>query len=274
MRIGEKTHFILSDYLKLLKNGIADDENIAKLKDKMTQEMKDEFQMSKERNYEDGYNKDNKFWLSEHYYGLDVDSRLDESIDKVINNLDVFKESDRNEKILSYFKKAKTVYIESPREKDFENMKIKLYNIPELKDIVIMAAPDFGAIFENDSYLIIDWKSGQEKMEADWPSDQIKIYALKLILKTRKDIDNLDISWYEVYVPSLNKIGGKITKEDIQNIEKKLVDDVSYQKQFIVDGDIINNVPLKSNEFKRTKSSKKCDGCTFRKVCEQLKEFE
>ena len=54
-------------------------------------------------------------------------------------------------------------------------MKLKLGSIPELKNINVMASPDFGVIFDEKKYLIIDWKSGQEKNDSDGVSDQLKI---------------------------------------------------------------------------------------------------
>jgi len=86
---------------------------------------------------------------------------------KVLNNLDVFLQSDRNEKVQHYFKTAKTVFIEKPREKDFDSMKVNLYSIPELRNLNVMAAPDFGVVFSDNRYLIIDRKTGQEKMDTD-----------------------------------------------------------------------------------------------------------
>ena len=137
-----------------------------------------------------------------------------------------------------------------------------------------MASPDFGVIFDDHKYLIIDWKSGQEKNDSDGASDQLKIYALKMILKWHKEIDDLDIEGYEIYLPSMNQIGGKITKADIDGIIEKLKEDVEYQKQFIIDGDEYKNEPLAHTAFARTKSEKKCASCTFRHVCEELKGTE
>jgi len=56
-----------------------------------------------------------------------------------------------------------------------------------------MASPDFGVVFDENRYLIIDWKSGQEKLDGDDVSDQIKIYALKTLLKMRADVENVSI---------------------------------------------------------------------------------
>lgn len=273
MRVGEKTHHLISDYLNALKYEKVQEGDIQPFKDRIIEEMRSEFEQSKTRDYT-SYDRDHKFWLSEHYYGENVDDKLEDVIQKVINNLDVFLQSDWYEKVQHYFKTAKMVYVEKPRERDFEGMKVNLSSIPELKNLNVMAAPDFGVIFSDDNYLIIDRKTGQEKFSADWTSDQLKIYALKTLLKAKKTIDDIQIEWYEVYLPALNKIGGKIEKSDIDEIIQKIKDDVEYQKQFIVDGDIVKNEALPHTHFPRTTSEKKCATCTFRKVCEELKAFE
>lgn len=273
MRVGEKTHHLLSDYLNALKKWELDEAAIQAIKDRVVDEMNKEFEVSKTRDYT-SYDRDHKFGLSEHYYGEDVDNKLKEVIQKVLHNLDVFLKSEWNEKVQHYFKTAKTVYVEKPREKDFEGMKLNLSSIPELRNLNVMAAPDFGVVFSDNRYLIIDRKTGQEKIDTDWTSDQLKIYALKTLLKSRINIDDIEMEWYEVYLPSLHEIGGKIEKKDIDTIVDKLKEDMEYQKQFIVDGDIYKNEPLSHDKFPRTNSAKKCAGCTFRKVCEELKNFE
>jgi len=273
MRVGEKTHHLLSDYLNLLKQWPLDEEAIQTIKDRIVEEMRSEFEISKNRDYT-SYDRDHKFWLSEHYYGENVDDKLEEVIQKVLHNFEVFLKSDWNETVQHYFKTAKMVYVEKPREKDFESMKVNLSSLPELRNLNVMAAPDFGVIFSDNNYLIIDRKTGQEKIDTDWTSEQLKIYALKTLLKSRTSIDDVEIEGYEVYLPSLNKIGGKIGKMDIDHIIQKLKEDMEYQKQFIVDGDIVKNEPLEHTQFPRTTSAKKCASCTFRKVCEDLKSFE
>ena len=273
MRVGEKTHHLLSDYLNALKKWDLDEVAIQSFKDRVEDEMRKEFEISKNRDYTT-YDRDHKFWLSEHYYGEDVDAKLEEVIQKVLHNLDVFLASDWNETVQHYFKTAKTVFVEKPREKDFDSMKLNLSSIPELKSLNVMAAPDFGVVFSDNKYLIIDRKTWQEKMDTDWTSDQLKIYALKTLLKARTDIDTVEIEGYEVYLPSLNKIGSKIEKTDIEYIIQKLKEDMEYQKQFLVDGDIVMNEPLSHDHFARTTSAKKCASCTFRKVCGDLKNLE
>lgn len=273
MRVGEKTHHLLSDYLNALKRSDLTEDDIQSFKDRVVDEMRREFDISKTRDYT-AYDRDHKFWLSEHYYGEDVDDKLEEVIQKVLHNLDVFLASDRHQKVQHYFKTAKTVFVERPRQKDFESMKLNLSSLPDLKDLNVMAAPDFGVVFSDNKYLIIDRKTGQERLETDGISDQLKIYALKTLLKGRTDLDHVEIEGYEVYLPSLNKIWGKIQKTDIDYIVQRLKDDMEYQRQFLIDGDIVNNEPLPHENFPRTTSAKKCASCTFRKVCEDLKNFE
>jgi len=235
--------------------------------------MKTEFQISKTRDYT-SYDRDHKFGLSEHYYGEDIDAKFEETIQKVLHNLEVFLQSEWLEKVQYYFNTAKTVYIENPRERDFDGMKVSLHSIPELKEVNVMAAPDFWVVFSDNKYLIIDRKTWQEKIDIDSVSDQLKIYALKLLLKSHHAIDAMDIEAYETYLPSMRQSGGKIEKIDIDHIIQKIKDDVEYQRQFLVDGDIVKNEALSSSNFSRTKSEKKCASCTFRKVCEDLKNFE
>ena len=153
-------------------------------------------------------------------------------------------------------------------------MKLNLTSIPELRAVNVMAAPDFGVVISDNKYLIIDRKTGQEKMDTENVSEQLKIYALKLLLKSNIDIENVDIEVYEVYLPSLHQIGGKVEKADIDHIIQKLKEDVEFQKQFLEDNDIVKNQALTPDHFPRTNSAKKCATCTFRKVCEDLKAFE
>ena len=275
MRIWEKTHHLLSDYLKLLKTNTDSLENINKIKEDISQIMTNEFNLSKNKDYQNWYDRNQKFWLTEHYYKIDIDSRLSEAIQKVIHNLDTFISSERHQKVVRFFEISQNVYIESPKRPDYENMRIIINGIPELMDVSILASPDFGAILWDDRYFIIDRKSGKEKIDNDSIPDQIKVYVLKMILKKWKlDIGDMDIKWYEVYLPSLKEIGGQITQKDIQDIIQKIINDVNFQKQFIVDWDVIKNIPLAHKNFHRTTSPKKCESCTFRKVCDDLKNFE
>lgn len=275
MWMGEKTHHILSDYLKLLKQDKVEGDTVDNLKNEMREIMKNEFEISKNKDYDAWYDKVNKFGLSEHYYKLDVDDKLEEITNRVIENFDAFLNSEWLDKVKRYFTIAKQVFVENPKVPDYESMKLDARSIDWLKDVSILASPDFGVIFDDNNYLILDWKSGKERFESDWISDQLKVYVLKMLLKKgTKDISDLKIKAYEVFFPSMNMVGGDIIQEDIDGIIAKIWQDVDFQKQFIEDQDVIKNIPLSHKSFARTTSEKKCENCSFRKVCEELKSFE
>jgi len=80
------------------------------------------------------------------------------------------------------------------------------------------------------------------------------------------------IKAFEIYFPSMNALGGDVTQEDIDGVIQKIIQDVEYQKQFIVDQDVVQNIAMPHKNFQRTTSAKKCESCTFRKVCENLEK--
>lgn len=100
-----------------------------------------------------------------------------------MNNFDAFLTSERHEKVKRYFEIAKHVFVENPKVPDYDNMKINVSKIPELANISILASPDFGVIFDDKNYLILDWKSGKEGFETSGLTDQLKVYVLKMLLK-------------------------------------------------------------------------------------------
>jgi len=60
MRVGEKTHHLLSDYLNALKYNKVEPGDIQSFKDRIVEEMRSEFEASKIRDYTT-YDRDNKF---------------------------------------------------------------------------------------------------------------------------------------------------------------------------------------------------------------------
>jgi hypothetical protein len=60
MWVGEKTHHLLSDYLNAVKYGKVEEGDIQSFKDRIVEEMRSEFETSKNRDYT-SYDRDNKF---------------------------------------------------------------------------------------------------------------------------------------------------------------------------------------------------------------------
>ncbi|MDO4713185.1 MAG: hypothetical protein Q4B28_00525 [bacterium] len=142
MRMGEKTHFLISDYLHLLRSHLPTSEEIALLKEQIAEQMRQEFQSSKVKDYSQ-LTFDRRGGLSEHYYQEDVDDLLKPTIQKVHANLDALIASSRIPKLQGFFQQAQSIYIETPKNPDFEAMKVEIQKLPDFKDINIMASPDF-----------------------------------------------------------------------------------------------------------------------------------
>ena len=270
MRVWEKSHFLLSDYLYALRKWEATEEKIEEIKNNMRMEMKTDFDYSRERDYSDYEDFFGKFWLSEHFYWEDADSLLEPAIEKVCWNLDRFIASSWNEKVQDYFNSAKFVYVEHPRTPDFESMKVDISKI-WLNDVSVLAWPDFWVTFSDTDFLVIDWKSGKEEVLDNSISDQLKLYALKILLKKwLTSLNWMKIEAYEVYLDSMNSYGWIMKQEDIDWIIEKIKKDVNEQEQLLVDQNPYKNQPVDLMMFRKTTSEKKCEQCIFRSVCQKL----
>ena len=281
MWFGTVIHGMMSDYLNLLQE--SDDKKLVKeqidvlIKDNI-KEMDEAYQKSKTKDYTK-YDKNDKFWFSEHFYQEDVDEKFAEGKKNIINFFEQFLDSELHEQIKNYFTPDNRIFIES-KIPDFEQMKLTIDDIPELMGITIWAQPDFGIVvksnWKKDKYIIYDWKSGRDsEKDSEEISDQLKVYAYKTLLKIGIDkFDTVDIYCYEVFLRTNKLYGGKITWEDIYETQNKIVMDVTYQKKFIQNENITQNQALPTTCFSRTDRINKCKKCRFRKVCGDLKKFE
>ncbi len=272
MWIWEKTHNLISDYLNLVaENNELDKEKL--LSDTIST-MDQEYEFSKTREYQD-YDKDNKFWLSEHYYNKNIDKEYQQATEKLKKQFYNFVNSKVHEEIISYMKSPNKRYIES-KEPDFEKMKVTIDNISELQWVTIWAKPDFWVIVDNKKYIIYDWKAGKVPSYKEWEiPDQLKVYAYKLLLNLwTEKIDDIQVFVWEVYLEDMSIFGWEIKMQDIIDIQDKIIEDVELQKRFIQNWDPQKNIPKATHYFERTENKKKCQTCTFWKVCTDLKHYE
>lgn len=140
MRLGEKTHHILADYLRLLatKQGAVSLEDIIILKQNMAKIIQQEFTAAEQKDYS-SYDKNQKFGFKEFCYNEELpDNPLEQAIQRVNANLDAFIASDMKTKVLQYFQNDNKYYIES-NESDFEQMKLILDHHPILEHVTIRA---------------------------------------------------------------------------------------------------------------------------------------
>lgn len=281
MRLGSKLHKLMSHYLHALKDDLTwPSEAIKKrLEQQFLKEVDEEYALSKNKDYS-AYDKNNKFGLSEHFYGEDIDSLFEEKKQRVLENFRIFCESDFFANLRSEFSQASKIFVEDAKP-DFDKMIMTIDRIPELKGIQLWAQPDLWLIIpaqwdKKKTYIIYDWKSGRPRAEAsDYISDQLKVYAYKMLLNVGMDhFENIDIYCYEVFFDGLSVFGGKIAWEDIYHIEQKMTLDVINQRQLLLHQNPFKNEPLPSQQFKKTSDEHKCESCRFRKVCTQLQHYE
>lgn len=277
MRLGEKTHHLIADYLRVLykqnQGPATTQEETNNLKNSMRSTMEQQFHLAQSRQYK-RYDKDQKFGFKEFCYGDDISEQLQEGIERVLWNLDTFIASPLHTTVQEYFHKGYKAYIES-NESDFEQMKLVLDHHPVLQDVTIWAGPDFGITGTDNTYYIYDRKSGTEKeIPQDSITDQLKVYAYKLLCNTGKTLDNTTIYAYEVYLPSMYMIGGKVSQTDINHIKDKIVDDVHELQALVINGNIKNNLPQNVDIFQRTTDSHKCASCSMRRACAALKKVD
>lgn len=281
MRLGEKTHHIIADYLRLLAKNASSQrqeassiwEDITNLKSSIRSSMQHQFGLAKTKNYNE-YNKEQKFGFKELCYGEALDEKLEAWIQKVWWNLDALIVSDLHDTLLHFFSNGYKHYIEA-NESDFEQMKLVLDHHPILQDVTIWAWPDFGITCPDNTYYIYDRKSWTQKdIPQDSITDQLKVYAYKLLCNTKKTLDEVTIYTYEVYLPSMYMIGGKVQQTDIDSIKQKIVDDVHELQSMTIDGNIKNNTPKHIDTFVRTTDTSKCDTCMFKRLCAKLKKID
>ena len=166
-------------------------------------------------------------------------------------------------------------YIE-PKEPDFERMKVYPDDMPELLWTIIWAQPDFGIITDDKKYYIYDWKTWKlPEYDENNISNQLKVYAYKLLLNLWvQDTDEIELYAYEVFLNEMKIYWWKINNSDIEDIKNKIVEDIENERKLIVDWNIENNRPLPTHYFARTDNINKCERCTFRKLCYDLKNYE
>lgn len=270
----EMIHYLLSDYLHHLQDQTITPDKTVELKQNVIKYMDKMYKISKNKNYSQ-YDKDNQFWLSEHFYQMDIDAEFQKTKDKIMKKFNDFLQSDLHDQVRQHILSDNKVFIE-PKKSDFEAMKIQITDIPELRGIIIFAQPDFGVILDKYSYIIYDRKSGKlPEYSSNNISDQLKVYSYKVARKIGLEhLEQLEIKAFEVFLQDMSTYGGNVAISEIMDVQTKILEAVREQKKYIRHENIIKNIPVEVEKFKRTDNINKCKSCTFRSVCEKLKAFE
>ncbi len=267
MRFGSKIHQRFSRYLHAVYNAQIQAWDIKLLNQQLSEEMDKEFELSKNKDFST-YDRYNKFWLVEHYYKENIDLAYQEKKQQTLDMFEEFVNSEFHQKIIDHIKSENKLFI----EEDQPNFQKMIFNAvlesvsPD--SITIMAQPDFWVVVDENTYIIYDWKSGQNIRETeDEISDQLKTYAYKVIEKMW--LKDFDIKAYEVYVNGMELVWWQVTPENIQEVKDKIAEDFKDISGYLKDKDIRKNQPQELQTFEKTDDLDKCITCRFREVCDK-----
>lgn len=111
-------------------------------------------------------------------------------------------------------------------------------------------------------WIIVDWKTGKESFE---DRHQLALYALYLqrVLKV-KSIEEIVIR-NEYLLTGTHKTY-QLTAVDLDKVHELFDMSVLQMQQYLED--ISTNQPLNFNLFPKTNTTKKCDQCNYKELCE------
>lgn len=111
-------------------------------------------------------------------------------------------------------------------------------------------------------WIIVDWKTGKESFE---DRHQLALYALYLqrVLKV-KSIEEIVIR-NEYLLTGTHKTY-QLTAVDLDKVNELFDMSVLQMQQYLED--ISTNQPLNFNLFPKTNTTKKCDQCNYKELCE------
>ena len=253
---GTETHRGISINLRT-------DKDMPSIIENVKQRMQQQFRDSRAKHFLQNGQAKTSFGLREHYYEEKIeDSKVVAAWEKVENSLNAFIMSPYKSQVINAKKNGKRVFIENPDVENFDRMKVFNHS---LGDFPIFAAPDIVITNEDNSITIYDWKTGSESEQNETTvTDQLVLYSLWV--KDRFGIGNIDdqqINAFEVYLPSLNQKGNRVTENDIEDTLENARESVAEIRNSIRDPE--QNIAYE--EDFTTVDSGKCYYCEFRGIC-------
>jgi CRISPR/Cas system-associated exonuclease Cas4 (RecB family) len=188
--------------------------------------------------------------LHEIYYGNELPI---EKIDEIQKRLNV---------CMGHFLTSKTFQdIREKKEMHFvEAERFRFMYIDQVKIYVVM---DFlyRDTLEN-KWIIVDWKTGKESFE---DRHQLALYALYLqkVLKV-SSIEDIEIR--NEYLLTGTHKSYQLTQTDLEKVQELCGLSVREMQRYLVD--IALNHPIHLHEFPKTESTRKCDRCNYKELCD------
>ncbi len=114
---------------------------------------------------------------------------------------------------------------------------------------------------KDDTWVIVDWKTGQETEKNE---QQVLLYALFLHDKYQVPYDRIEIRIE--YLLSGDFVSVTVRPEDIERVKREVLASAKAMKAYLEDP--AENKPKPAVAFPASPESRKCGGCNYREICD------
>lgn len=191
-----------------------------------------------------------KIMLMEYYYGEGVTKDIKIKIRDLVRSINInFFNSDTWEQVYS-------------ENIDLLEIDKNTYEYIEIDNIRIYCMLDLLLKIDGENYLIVDWKTGKFSKK---DKEQMLIYAYFISNKYKIPIEN--IKCRIEYLQSTEKIEFGFMNDDIEALKLDIIKDVKKMKEYILDKDIKNNIPIDMYDFQVTDDRSNCTFCNYKELC-------
>lgn len=143
-----------------------------------------------------------------------------------------------------------------------EIVKIDQLDSFELDGNKVYAVPDLLYRLENDTWVIVDWKTGTE---ADEHGDQVRVYALYARNKLQVPLSRLIVRLE--YLATGECVEARVTEEELEFTQEAIMSSVRMMDAFLLDPE--KNQPRPIDAFPIRDETRLCRFCNFYALCEE-----
>lgn len=131
----------------------------------------------------------------------------------------------------------------------------------EWRGTKVYAVPDLLYRRDDESWVIVDWKTGSD---AEEHGDQVRVYALYAREKLGLPLERLIIRLE--YLTTGQCVEAKVTEADLEATEAKMAASIHLMNSFLIDPD--QNKPKGIDAFPLRDETRLCRFCNFFALCE------
>jgi len=114
---------------------------------------------------------------------------------------------------------------------------------------------------QDDQYIIVDWKTGQED---ERNKTQLRLYGLYVHRVYGVPYEKLDIR--TEYLLSGSCVEDHVHEEEMEELERHVIDSMLLMRDYLEEP--LRNQPLSIEAFEPTEETRRCRRCPFLEICE------